>query len=167
MPKNEESKRILALRPGSRELGVAVFEQEDLIAWKVANFRQPHLPLLLVGMRKRLHSLIEFYEPDLMAMESISLKRRRISPYLDAITGIIHVVALEANLELRCFGQKEIRQVLCGSTRSTGRDLVTCIIASYPKVRPYADWTSRWQESYWMPMFTAIAVGLVCLRKTL
>ena len=124
MSKNEDSKRILALRPGSREVGVAVLEQEDLIAWKVANFREPRLPLLLVGMRKRLHGLIQFYEPTVMVIERISQKRRQISPYLDAITGIIRVVALEANLEFRCYGHGEIREHLCGSTRSTGRDLV-------------------------------------------
>ena len=143
-----------------------MLEGEELLLCRVANFRDKNLPILLNSIQKRLHSLIQFYQPTVLAMEQISSKRRQESPYLDAITGIIKVVALEANLEFRCYEQGKIRQILCGSIRSTGRDLVAHIIANYPKVGPYADWTSRWQESYWMPMFTAIAVGLVCLRDT-
>ncbi len=165
MSKNEKSKRILALRPGRREVGIAVLEGEELLLCRVANFRDKRLPLLLNTMRKRMHSLVQFYQPTVLAIEQVSPKRRQASPYLDAITGIIQLVALEANLKFYYHGSDEIRQHLCGSPRATGRDLVTHIIANYSKISRYAIWTSRWQESYWMPMFTAIAVGLVCQRK--
>lgn len=164
MPRSDESRRILALRPGKREVGIAILDHDELLAWKVANFRQTHLPLLLNDIKRRLHTLIQFYQPTVMAMEQVSQKRRQRSPYLDAMTAMLQVVALEANLDVRWYGAVEIRQHLCGADRSTGQEIVRRLIATYPEIRRYAAWTSRWQGSYWMPMFTAIAVGLVALR---
>lgn len=164
MPRSEPSNRILALRPGRRELGIAILDHDELLAWKVANFRQTHLPVLLNDLKRRLHALIQFYRPTVMAMEQVSKKRRQSSPYLDAMTAILQVVALEATLDVRWYGVAAIRQHVCGADRGTGQEIVRRLLATYPELRRSADWTSAWQAAYWMPMFTAIAVGLVALR---
>ncbi len=83
---------LLALRPGGREIGVAVLEGQDLLFWGVAGFREYQGEDLLKAVEGRLLALIQTYQPQVLAMEKPAPVRLAASPALGAILGRIRDV---------------------------------------------------------------------------
>jgi hypothetical protein len=56
---------------------------------------------------------------------------------------------------------EEIWKQVCGSTKATRAQMAERIVGQYPHLGRYRDYSSQWQEDYWMSMFAAVEVGLV------
>ena len=162
MQKNEIQKTILAVRPGRREMGVAVLEGDDLLFWGVAGFRSVSEEGLRYAVRRKLESLILIYQPQVIASEKPSHIRLKASQMLGDVAAQVSIVALEMSLEHCIVDPKNVRLRLCGSRKTSRRAMAEYVISLYPHLGRYHRCMSRWQQSYWMPMFTAVAVGLVC-----
>ena len=111
---------------------------------------------------KRVRALIKRYNPNILAMEKVSFVRLNASPALKKVMAHIAAISLEYSLEFCPYSVETVKMKLCGNDRVTRQAVVAQIIDVYPHLKRYAMWQSRWQEEYWMPMFWAIAVGLVC-----
>ena len=80
MEKNKHKKTILAIRPGRREMGMAVLDGEELRYWGVTRFRQKELDDLLAALERRLSRLILLYGPTVLAIEKPMPVRLQTSP---------------------------------------------------------------------------------------
>jgi Holliday junction resolvasome RuvABC endonuclease subunit len=161
MPENTKTTPLLAIRPGRRQMGIAVLSDSDLRFWGTTRFRrEKRLEDLLSAVERRLRRLIRLYHPGLLVAEQPTPSRLRASPWLAAIMDRLNAVALEAGLEFRLCDPGEVRERLCGSERATRQDLAGRVVAVYPHLGRYRQGASRWQEDYWRPMFMAVAVGM-------
>ena len=165
MPNDKITKTILAIRPGRREMGIAVLEGYELLFWGVMGFRNISGQELLGTVERRLHSLIDIYHVDMLAVEQPTAARLKASPMLGTIGARVTTVALTASLDYYPLNAKNVRRRLCGSPTITRRTMAEHIISLYPHLTRYHHCTSQWQQLYWMPMFVAISVGLVCLQS--
>jgi Holliday junction resolvasome RuvABC endonuclease subunit len=164
MQKNETSMTILAIRPGRRETGLAVLEGDELVDWGILGFRERRPALLLDQVEKRLRGLLLRHQPEVVALEQPRKARLWASPLLKAVTARIQAVAEAVEMPLCSYDQVAVRRRLCGARRATRRHLADQVAARYPHLRQHREHGSRWQESYWMPMFAAVAVALVCAQ---
>ena len=165
MEENKNPIQILALRPGKREMGIAMLEEKDLVDWEVTGFRESDTGILLDKIETRLVSLIQRYQPTVLAIEQPSTARLKASSlFLGLITGRISIIAVEAGLRFLAYDALEIRKRLCGSASATRSQLAEQIVEHYPDLKCHLRCSSKWQENYWMPMFAAVAVGLVCVQ---
>lgn len=160
----KQTQRILAIRPGRREMGVAVFRGETLRYWGIAGFRNSDSEQVHLDVDKRLRSLIRRYNPNILAMEKVNLIRLNTSPVLKKVVAHIASTSLESSLRFCPYSLDTVKKSLCSTTQVTRKEVVNQIVQSYPHLERYTIWQSRWQEEYWMPMFAAIAVGLICKR---
>ena len=108
--------------------------------------------------------MIDIYQPQVLAAEQPTRARVRASPMLTAITARVSAVALAASLDFRILEPRSVRLRLFGSRNASRRAMAEYIISLYPHLARYHHCASNWQQSYWMPMFTAVAVGLACAR---
>lgn len=156
---------ILALRPGSRHIGIAIFEGAELLFWGVTSFRglAPHA--ITAAVEHRLRSLIEIYEPYIIAVENPSNTRMKASPLLRDIVVRISATTLDSLLYYQLYGLPTIKARLCGTMQATRREMIERIVRDYPHLARYTSGVSKWQESYWCPMFAAVAVGMICIKK--
>ena len=162
MPKNKHQTTILAIRPGRREMGIAVLSGKGLRYWGVTRFRQKKQEALLSALDQRLLRLISLYKPTVLAIEKPTPVRLQTSPWLKQITAHTRILARDAALRVYTYDPIQIRKCLCGSARATRSDLAQRIVETYPHLARYNNQVSRWQETYWMQMFAAVAVGMVC-----
>lgn len=160
----KQTQRILAIRPGRREMGVAVFRGETLRYWGIAGFRNSIPEQVHLDVDKRIRSLISRYNPDILAMEKVNLIRLNASPVLKKVVAHIAATSLESSLHFCPYSLDIVKEHLCGTDRVTRRMVVDQVVKAYPHLKRYAIWKSRWQEDYWMPMFAAVAVGLACQK---
>lgn len=165
MLNEDTNETILALRPGRREMGVAVLEGKDLLFWGVAGFREYQGEALLAAVEARLLALLQTYQPQVLAMEKPSPGRLVASPALGAVMSRISAVAVRAGLQVRLYGSKGVRERLCGDSRATHNQVVDRVVALYPHLGRCRRPRRTWQEDYWRPMFTAVAVGVVGGRE--
>lgn len=161
MAENKTTTQILALRPGKREMGIAVLDGKDLVFWGVAGFRGLAGPAFLDAVERRLLALVQTYEPQVLAMEKPTPARLAASPMLGAIMSRISAVAVGEGLQVRVCSPDKVRERLCGSEQATHHQMVERIVALYPHLGRYRRPRQQWQEDYWRPMFAAVAVGMV------
>ena len=156
---------LLALRPGRRELGVAVLEGPDLLFWGVAGFRKYQGEELLKAVEGRLRALIQTYQPQVLAMERPAPTRLAASPALGAILGRIRAVAAQEGLQMRLYRPEEVRAGVCEKGLATHSQVVERMVVRYPHLARCRLNVGQRREDYWRPMFTAVAVGLVGVEE--
>lgn len=167
MQENKITTPILAIHPGRRKMGVAVLEGDELLFWGVTGFREKEVRELLDGIKKRVQSLIQIYQPGMLAVERPHATRLKASPALEMIVERISAVAVDSSLYFCLYDALTIRRFLCGQERATRRQMIERIVTRYPHLARYAaPGVSRWQESYWQAMFAAVGVGMVCTNNT-
>ena len=156
---------ILAIRPGNRKMGLAVFEGMDLVFWGVAGLRNIEPEKILDAVEHRLRSLIAIYGPTVIALEKPSITREKTCPLLEDILVRISRTTLDAMLYYQLYSLPTVKEHLCHTRRATRQDMIQKVIASYPHLSRYTGKVSKWQEAYWMPMFAAVALGMTCIQK--
>lgn len=163
----KQTQSILAVRPGRREMGVAVLQGTTLQYWGVAGFRNSKADQVHLDIHARLQTLIKQYQPKILAMEKVSSSRSKASPVIKKIAVQIAGLSLNSSLHFYPYSLETIKNHLCDNPQATRRDVVNQILKRYPHLKRYATWQSRWQEEYWSAMFVAIAVGLVYKEKNI
>jgi len=113
----------------------------------------------------RLRSLIEIYEPHIIAVENPSNTRMNASPLLRDTVIRISITTLDTLRYYQLYGLPTIKQRLCGSEKATRQDMVERILVHYPHLVRYTKDVSKWQDAYWCPMFAAVAVGMICIKQ--
>jgi Holliday junction resolvasome RuvABC endonuclease subunit len=146
-------------------MGIAIFEGVELVFWGVTSFRNSTPDEILQMVEHRLRSLIEIYDPTVVVVEKPTNTRQKSSPLLQDIVVRISITTIESLLYYQLYSLATVKERLCNNKRATRQDMIKKIIAAYPHLSRYTSMVSKWQEAYWMPMFAAVAVGMICINK--
>lgn len=162
--------RILAIDPGTREMGVAVLKGNSLIYYGVKVLRQGKLPhRVLRHGSKIVEKLIDDYEPQVIALEKTFYAGSKRSSILHVFCKEIKAIAKERGIKVFEYPPTMVRKTVCGDGRATKRETARVIANHFPELKQNlveAKWYSeRQRERYWLNMFDAVAVGLACYRK--
>lgn len=160
--------RILAIDPGTRYMGVAVLEGSELIHYGVSDFRGKRpAEALLRATCGTLCRLIAEYRPSVLAYEQSFYVQSKNSAFLQAQEGEIKRVARMRGLKAVGYAPTTVRQLLCEDRWATKEEVADLLARRYPELLRYrnrGDWVS---EKYWLHMFDAVAVGIVCAEAGL
>ena len=162
--------RILAINPGTREMGVAVLEGGSLIYFGVKSLRQGKLPHRVLRQGGRIvKRLIEEYEPQVLALEKTFYAGSRRSSILHVSCKEIKAVAKERGIKVFEYPPIVVRKIVCQYGASTKKETAKVLANYFPELKEYLvdpKWYSEKQrERYWMNLFDAVAVGLACYRR--
>ena len=162
---------ILAIRPGIREMGIAVLERGDFLDYAVKTFRK-HKIAKPLSLKKRLEQttsvlprFIHRYEPQIMAVEVPSAQRQKPSAYLRAVIPHLHKFAKAQGLKYYEYSPAQIRKSLCGQSQATRNELTEKLCGKYKELRRFAQKRSVWQADYWNNLFCAASIALVCAAE--
>jgi Holliday junction resolvasome RuvABC endonuclease subunit len=154
--------KILAVDPGSREMGVALFKNDELLYYGVKNIRAQQSYLKKEAKAERIiNLLIEEYRPEILAINQPRIVQTG-AELLGAVTREIKCAAKKEKLITYERASKVVRQFICGQGKATRLEASKRIAARYPELSRYIDRRSKWEELYYGKMFAAIAVGLAC-----
>ena len=156
---------LLAIDPGTRELGFAVMRNQELLYYGVktiVNRKKPSNVLQVAG--EFVMKMIEKYQPSVLAIEEMFVTQKN-SALLNIIAAEIKVLAKEQNLEVREYAPTSVRKSLCQSGRATKREVAKLMSEQFPELLRYYRRTRAWELDYYASLFDAVAVGVVCLRE--
>jgi crossover junction endodeoxyribonuclease RuvC len=130
MPKNNS--KILAIDPGTREMGIAFLDGAKLIYYGVKvipNEKSPN-DRLKEG-KEIILRLINDFKPDILVVEKSFFANNRTASLLHAFIN-----------EIRAIGRKKgvkgtVRKSVCGNGRASKKELSKVIVSKYPNLKVY------------------------------
>ena len=151
---------LLALDPGLRELGFAVFAGGRLADRGVLSLRSLPQSRRLPEARRQLRQWVRSYRPRALAIEQT---HRHPVPWLDDLYRLVRSAILLADrrgIRLATYSPQTIRKTVVGNGWATKREVAQVVAARYPALRIYVTQDRKWKERYWQNMFDAIALAL-------
>ena len=164
-------KTILAVNPGTRHLGLAVFEGSDLIftTIKVVKDQRMEDKEVLKKLERIILAFITDFSPDIIAIEEPLPIQAQRSPLLCRMVTRIEAVGKREQIEVKSSAPPVIRKFICQDEKPT--KLKTAFVIAtryYPWLYRYYEKDLKkkwWEEKYWVTMFDAVALGLMTLSR--
>lgn len=158
MPKRRNT--LLAIDPGLRELGFAVFTGKRVVDSGVLSFRDLPKERRLPEARRHLRQWVRTYKPRALVIEQT---HRHPVPWLDDLYRLVRSavrLARRRRIRLAMYAPQTIRKSVVGSGWATKREVAVVVAARYPALHVHLTQNRKWKERYWYNMFDAVALGL-------
>lgn len=151
---------ILAIDPGTRQLGVAVFSGEELLYYAVKTIRRRgSASEILRQVRQVVSRLIADYKPQSLAIEKMFLIQKSAA-LLNVTADEIKAVAKAEGLAIYEYAPTVVRKIICNTGRATKKEAAKVIVSMYPELTRFLQQRTKWEELYYANMFDAVGVGL-------
>jgi len=161
MPKH---KRILAIDPGTREMGIALLEVDRLIYHGVKVFAKRTSPHeILKQGRETVIRLIQDFRPDILVFEKTFFSNNRNSALLNVLVDEIKAIGKRKRLQVVGYAANTVKKFICGNGRATKKEVARAIIDRFPELAVYLNQNRKWKERYHHNMFDAVALGLTSI----
>jgi len=157
------SHTVLAVNPGTRYLGIAVFRGQQLQDWRVKILKGTWSKEKLKRALTIVSMWIERYRPDLVAMKR--LHPSRSSRGLNSLHNQIQKLCLRKKLTLTQYTIKQLEVVFCQEQRRNKRNLAEAVTALYPELTCDLNTEKQRRNPYHMRMFEAVALGAAGVHK--
>jgi len=160
----KHNKKILAIDPGTKEMGVAFLEGEKLVyhGVKVIRSEKPSNEKLKEG-REIILRLIKDYKPNVLVVERSFFANNRTASLLHTFIKEIIVIGKRKGIKVVSYATSTVRNFICGNGRADKRTLSEVIVSKYPELKVYLSQDRIWKDRYHQNMFDAIALGLMAL----
>lgn len=156
--------RILAINPGSRYVGIAIFRGQELIEWAVRSSRPAAENLRVKNLGSFLEYIVQRHGIDRLVLKG--LHHARSSRELDLLVAKIREWASERDIPVHEFSINEIEASLLSEERGNKRALMETVAAYYPFLYPELDEEKRNKNPYRVRMFEAVALGMTFAARS-
>jgi len=159
-----ESLSILAVNPGSRYVGVAIFRGLDLYDWRVRTVSERSMEAKAAAVTGLLAGIIDRYDVNMLAVKKIHPSRS--SKNLEHIVGKIRGLARKLDVDFREFTIDDVERRIDSERIGNKRLLMDKVAARYPDLYLELEREKRNKNPYLVRMFEAVALGVACLHET-
>lgn len=168
MPKTKrKSARILALDPGTRYWGIAVFKGDVLHVSTVKVLKASGSPAArLKEARETFSSLLEDHSPTVFVIEKPFFFWSKQAHLLDNIVEEIKSMVGKRNIKYHEYSPRTVRKVVCGNGNTSKKDMARFLSLLYPELRIRLNPGKKYKELYWGHMFDAVGLGMCYLKRT-
>lgn len=155
--------KILSINPGSRYLGVAIFDGAELCDWAVRVVKGKDI-------REKRRFVREFIgeESNRYGVSVLVLKKShpsRSSYALGHIVSEAKSLAVRQNLTLQEFSIDEVKRHLLSAGRGNKKLLMEEVAARYPFLFREVQREEKNKSPYLIRMFEAVGMGIVCFNQ--
>jgi hypothetical protein len=159
-----ESLSILAVNPGSRYVGVAIFRGLDLYDWRVRTVRESLLQEKAAAVTGLLAGIIDRYDINMLVVKKIHPSRS--SKNLEHILREIRGLARKRDMDFRELTIDDVERRIDSERVGNKRLLMDKVAARYPDLYLELEREKRNKNPYLVRMFEAVALGVACLHET-
>jgi crossover junction endodeoxyribonuclease RuvC len=157
-----QHRRILAIDPGTRFMGIAFLDDGKLIYHTVAVIpkgRSPHQTLQRA--RDAVVRLIDDLEPSIIAVERTFFNQSRHTALLNVLFDEIRSLAKRRHLAFVSHAPSTIKKYTCGNGRADKKQVATVVVARFPELKVFLTQDRAWKERFHQNMFDAVALGMM------
>jgi crossover junction endodeoxyribonuclease RuvC len=154
--------KILAIDPGTKEIGIALLSDGELLYYGVKTIRTRSSPGEILKQAQYIISrLIADYEPQYLAIEKTFMIQKSAA-LLNIAADEIKATAKREGLTVFEYAPLAVRKTICKTGKPTKKGVAKVIALLFPELIRYVQRQTKWETLYYANMFDAIAVGLCC-----
>lgn len=167
MSKSNKNK-FVAIDPGTKEMGIAFFEGEELIyhSVKVIKNRTSPNDILQEG-RLTIQRIIRDFEPSILVIEKTFVAHNRNAALLNVLAEEIKSIAKRKGLSIREIAPSTVKKHICGNGGASKEEVAKAIVSKYPELKVYITNERKWKKQFHENMFDAVALGVVVIESLL
>jgi len=153
---------VLAIDPGTKEMGVAVFHGESLeyFGVKTINRKKTSVDRLNLAM-KIVIDMIRLHRPQVLVMEKSFFYKTKRSSVLNVLTSEIRKYAFNKGMRLSGYAPTAVKKLISGSGKANKAEVARNVVKYYPELKRYLHFREDWRIKYWQNMFDAVALGIM------
>jgi Holliday junction resolvasome RuvABC endonuclease subunit len=156
-------RNILAINPGTRYVGLAIFEGTDLVYWRTRMLRGRWSKEKIRSVERIIIEHVEHYHVTTIAVKDpYSYKASRNLKYL---TSAIVRLAQRRKLKLHLYRLNDLKDALAPGLKVNKTDLAGLVAAQYRFLIPLLEKERKNKHSYLLRMFEAAAAGMAELAR--
>ncbi|MCG3198816.1 MAG: crossover junction endodeoxyribonuclease RuvC [Candidatus Omnitrophica bacterium] len=155
-------KRILAIDPGTREMGVAVLEGKDLLYHGVHVFlhrQSPHA--ILKEGRTVILRMIRDFDPNVLVVEKTFFANNRNAALVNVLADEIQALGRRKGLRVLSFAPSTVKKRITGNGHASKSEVAAVLVARYPQLKGYTVERPKWKQKFHANMFDALALAVV------
>ena len=157
--------KILAIDPGTRNIGIAFFDNGELIYYGVKIIQRMKSPQDTLKKGKDIIlRLIKDFKPNILVVEKTFFSNNRNAALLNVFADEIKVIGKREGLEVLSFAANTVRKQICGNGSASKDEIAKIIVSRFTYLRPYLTSDKKWKEQFHRNMFDAIALGVMLLK---
>lgn len=165
--RSRSNTRILAIDPGTREMGIALVDRGELVCHGVKSIPRCGSPHdTLARGRKIVLRVVKDFRPWVLAVEKTFFARNRSAALPNVFGDEIRAVGRRQGLRVLPFGPSTIKKGICGNGHATKREVARAVVARYPELKVYLSQDRKWKERYHANRFDAVALAIVAAYAT-
>ncbi|MBI2842109.1 MAG: crossover junction endodeoxyribonuclease RuvC [Armatimonadetes bacterium] len=158
--------RVLAIDPGTKEMGIAVLDGAALAYHGVKVFKKGKSPFeRLRQARQAVVGLVRDFRPDVLALEKTFVGNNRSVCLLNVLGDEIRAVAREERAEFVSYAPSTIRKAVTGNGWSDKGAVAAAVVRRYPELRAYSAQDRKWRQRLHGHMFDAVALGMLVTSR--
>lgn len=153
--------KILAIDPGTREIGIAFLENGKLLYHGVKIIKKKKSPheTLREG-RKIILRLVKDFKPKTLVVEKTFFANNKNSALLNVFVDEIKAIGKRKGLKVVSYAPNTVKKFICGNGRASKEEVAKVIVSKYPELKVYISQDRKWKERYHQNMFDAVALGV-------
>lgn len=157
--------KILAIDPGTREMGIAFLEGEKILYHGVKAIPKKRFPheTLREG-RKVILRLIKDFKPDVLVVEKVFFVNNRSASLLNVFVDEIRAIGRRKGIKVIGYAPSTAKKLICGNGRASKEEVARVVISKFPELKVYLTQDRKWKEKYHQNMFDAVALGMIFVK---
>jgi hypothetical protein len=155
--------KILAINPGTRYLGIAVFQGAELRDWGVKALKGKWSKEKIKKAMRIIFSFIEQYEPNVLAIKK--LHPSWSSSNLNKLAAEIKELSKRKGLRIYQYSVNDLEAFFSPAERINRKKLAEIIALDYPELFHELEKEKSHKNPYYIRMFEAVALGSICFHQ--
>jgi len=157
--------KLLAIDPGTAEMGIAFFDNRKLIYHGVKVIRDRKTPHeKLREARRTVLRLIRDFKPQVLVTEKAFFAHNRNASLLNVFVDEIKTIGRRKKLRVLSYAPSTVKKYICGNGRASKKEVARVVVAKYPELKVYFTQDRAWKEKYHQNMFDAVALGMMAAK---
>lgn len=156
---------ILAVAPGTRHFGAAVFRNGELRHFAVNPLgklsetgRLANHESLSDSVARMLKPLQQKFEPTVLVLKELNRQQLK-SANLKSVFDAFRAEAKQAGIETTTISFETVKKLFCSDRKLTKAKVFEKLSSFFPELAQFCNHPSRWQRKYYTPMLLAAAAG--------
>jgi Holliday junction resolvasome RuvABC endonuclease subunit len=158
----QNKKRILAIDPGTRRIGVALLEDGKILYHGVKLTKKQKTPnATLQEAREAILRLITDLKPKIIICEKAFFSKNRNASLLRVLVDEIRAIAKRKGIHFQSFAPSTVKKHIAGNGRASKVEVAKVVVSKYPELKVFLTQDRAWKEKFHQNMFDAVALGML------
>lgn len=154
--------KILAIDPGTRDMGVAFLDGGKLIYHGVKMIRKKRSPNeKLQAGRKIVFRLIRDFRPKTLVVEKTFIASNRNASLLNVFADEIVAIGKRKGLRVQAYAPSTMKKAVCGNGHASKDEVAHAVVAKFPELKVYLTQDRKWKTKFHQNMFDAVALAMM------